>query len=87
MRFGTVGADGVDLLMKTLLLDPKKRVTARDMLRHPWWHSEPKPTRKQDLPRKGNEGKAAADLKRRPGVVDDDRGSKVARKLDFGPKN
>ncbi|CVK89793.1 probable cyclin-dependent ser/thr protein kinase KIN28 [Fusarium fujikuroi] len=87
MRFGTVGSDGVDLLMKTLILDPKKRITARGMLEHPWWHSEPKPTRKQDLPRKGGAGaddKMGADLKRRPGVIDDDRGSKVARKLDFG---
>ncbi|KAG5980015.1 hypothetical protein E4U55_004469 [Claviceps digitariae] len=86
MRFGTVGSDGVDLLMKTLSLDPKKRITARAMLRHTWWHSEPKPTRKEDLPRKttGADEKMGADLKRRPGVVDEDRGAKVARKLDFG---
>ncbi|POR33342.1 Serine/threonine-protein kinase KIN28 [Tolypocladium paradoxum] len=91
MRFGTVGRDGADLLMRTLALDPKKRITARDMLRHPWWHSEPKPTRKEDLPRKnaGAEDKMGADLKRRPGVVggeDSDRGTKVARKLDFGQR-
>ncbi|EGX92527.1 serine/threonine-protein kinase [Cordyceps militaris CM01] len=88
-RFGTVGADGVDLLVKTLLLDPKKRITAREMLDHPWWHSDPKPTRTVDLPRKGGDGAEAqvgADLKRRPGVVDEDRGGKVARKLDFGQK-
>ncbi|KAI0598066.1 kinase-like domain-containing protein [Biscogniauxia sp. FL1348] len=85
--FGTVGYEGVDLLMKTLILDPKKRVTARDMLKHEWWHKDPKPTRKQDLPKKsGGQGqdKLGADLKRRPGILDDDRGSKVARKLDFG---
>ncbi|CAM1508486.1 Fc.00g053340.m01.CDS01 [Cosmosporella sp. VM-42] len=88
MRFGTVGSDGVDLLMKTLILDPKKRITARGMLQHRWWHSEPKPTRKEDLPRAvGGEDKMGADLKRRPGVIDDDRGAKVARKLDFGGKN
>jgi cyclin-dependent kinase 7 len=85
--FGTVGTEGVDLLMKTLTLDPRKRITAKDMLRHEWWHAEPKPTRKQDLPKKsGGEEKMGADLKRRPGVLDDDRGSKVARKLDFGQK-
>ncbi|KAL2211997.1 Pkinase-domain-containing protein [Sarocladium strictum] len=85
MRFGIVGRDGVDLLMKTLSLDPKKRITARGMLDHPWWHAEPQPTRKRDLPRKGGgEEKMGADLKRRPGQVEDDRGSKVARKLDFG---
>ncbi|KAK2590931.1 TFIIH complex serine/threonine-protein kinase subunit kin28 [Conoideocrella luteorostrata] len=89
MRFGTVGSDGVDLLMKTLALDPRKRITARDMLRHRWWHADPKPTRKQDLPKKtsGAEEKLGADLKRRPGVVaDEDRGAKVARKLDFGAR-
>jgi cyclin-dependent kinase 7 len=87
MRFGTVGSQGVDLLMKTLILNPKNRITAREMLRHPWWHSDPKPTPKEDLPRKdGGEKKMGADLKRRPGVVDEDRGSKVARKLDFGQK-
>ncbi|KAK3378043.1 kinase-like domain-containing protein [Podospora didyma] len=88
-RFGGVGAEGVDLLMKTLLLDPKKRITAREMLEHKWWRAEPRPTRKEDLPRKsGGEEKLADDLKRRPGVVEDEgstaRGGKVARKLDFG---
>ncbi|KAI5862809.1 kinase-like domain-containing protein [Durotheca rogersii] len=83
--FGTVGYEGVDLLMKTLTLDPKKRITARDMLKHEWWHKDPKPTRKQDLPKKsGGQEKVGADLKRRPGVLDEDRGSKVSRKLDFG---
>jgi cyclin-dependent kinase 7 len=85
MRFGVVGSEGVDLLIKTLILDPKQRITAREMLQHPWWHADPTPTRKQDLPRKaGGEEKMGADLKRRPGRVDEDRGAKVARKLDFG---
>lgn len=83
--FGTLGAEGVDLLMKTLTLDPKKRITAREMLEHAWWHKDPKPTRKKDLPTKsGGEEKLAQDLKRRPGVLEEERGSKVARKLDFG---
>jgi cyclin-dependent kinase 7 len=97
MRFGTVGHHGVDLLMQTLVLNPRRRITARAMLDHPWWRAEPQPTRTRDLPRKdagpGQETKMAADLKRRPGVVtnnDDEggggtnRGAKVARKLDFG---
>ncbi|GAW12660.1 hypothetical protein ANO14919_020300 [Xylariales sp. No.14919] len=83
--FGTLGAEGVDLLMKTLSLDPKKRITARDMLKHDWWHKDPRPTRKQDLPKKsGGQAKVGDDLKRRPGVVDEEKGNKVARKLDFG---
>ncbi|RYP61347.1 hypothetical protein DL769_007760 [Monosporascus sp. CRB-8-3] len=84
--FPTLGPEGVDLLMKTLSLDPKKRITARDMLKHEWWRKEPKPTRKKDLPKKssGGEERIGADLKKKPGKVDDDRGSGVARKLDFG---
>ncbi|ORY72001.1 kinase-like domain-containing protein [Pseudomassariella vexata] len=84
-RFGVIGHEGVDLLMKTLILDPKKRITARDMLKHEWWHKDPKPTLKKNLPKKsGGEEKLGDDLKRRPGVVEEDRGNKVARKLDFG---
>ncbi len=87
-RFGAVGGEGVDLLVKTLVLDPKNRITAREMLEHKWWKVEPKPTRKEELPRKsaGGEEKVAADLKRRPGIVEgeENRGGKVARKLDFG---
>lgn len=86
-RFGAVGPEGVDLLVRTLALDPRKRITARGMLEHRWWRSEPRPTRKEDLPRKSageGEDRIGADLKRRPGQLDEDRGSKVARKLDFG---
>ncbi|KAK4193003.1 kinase-like domain-containing protein [Podospora australis] len=87
-RFGAVGPEGVDFLIKTLALNPKKRITARGMLEHRWWHTDPKPTRKEDLPRKaGSDGeeKMGADLKRRNGVIEEEnRGGKVARKLDFG---
>ncbi|KAH8664300.1 kinase-like domain-containing protein [Xylariales sp. PMI_506] len=81
--FGSLGADGVDLLMKTLVLDPKKRITAREMLDHQWWHKDPKPTRKKDLPRKAKVAEKMAAEKKQPGVVNEDRGSRVARKLDF----
>ena len=82
--FGTAGSEGVDLLMGMLILDPQKRITARETLEHGWWASEPKPTKKEDLPKKGGgEKQVGADLKRRPGVLDDERGSNVARKLDF----
>jgi cyclin-dependent kinase 7 len=82
--FGTAGSEGVDLLMGMLILDPQKRITARETLEHGWWASEPKPTKKEDLPKKGGgEKQVGEDLKRRPGVLDDERGSKVARKLDF----
>ncbi|KAE9366192.1 Pkinase-domain-containing protein [Stipitochalara longipes BDJ] len=82
--FGTAGQEGVDLLMKMLILDPRKRITAREALEHKWWAADPKPTKKQDLPKKGGgDTKVGEDLKRRPGALDDERGAKVARKLDF----
>lgn len=88
--FGTAGLEGVDLLMKMLVLDPRNRITAQQVLEHAWWRSEPKPTRKEDLPKRRDkaDAKIGADLKRRPGVVVGDeeesgRGTKVARRLDF----
>lgn len=85
--FGTAGQEGVDLLMGMLILDPRKRITAREVLHHSWWASEPKPTMKEDLPKKrGGQEKIGEDLKRRPGILDDERGSKVARRLDFTSK-
>ncbi|PMD26046.1 Pkinase-domain-containing protein [Hyaloscypha hepaticicola] len=82
--FGTAGPEGVDLLMKMLILDPRRRITAREALQHGWWAADPVPTKKQDLPRNsGGDAKIGEDLKRRPGVLDDERGAKVARKLDF----
>ncbi|KAI9800611.1 MAG: TFIIH complex serine/threonine-protein kinase subunit kin28 [Piccolia ochrophora] len=85
--FGTAGPMGVDLLMSTLSLDPRKRPTARQFLQHKWWATEPRPTRKEDLPRKaGGADKVGEDLKRRAGEVDEGRGGKVSRKLDFGAR-
>lgn len=82
--FGSAGAVGVDLLMAMLKLDPRKRVTAKEILQHEWWTTEPRPSRKEDLPKKGGgEKKMGEDLKRRGGELPD-RGNGVARKLDFG---
>lgn len=85
--FGSAGPLGVELLMAILSLDPRKRPSARAVLEHAWWTADPRPTPKADLPKKG--GAAAGtdrmgeDLKRRGGEVEDLRGSKIARKLDF----
>lgn len=83
--FGTVGAEGVDLLMGMLALDPRKRITGRQALEHGWWAEEPRPTRTEDLPKKGGgEKKLGEDLKRTGALDDDnDRAGKVARRLDF----
>ena len=84
-RLGSVGAVGVDLVIEMLTFDPRKRISAKGVLRHKWWSVEPRPTELRDLPRKREGGLATVgeDLKRRPGVLDEGRGTKVARKLDF----
>ena len=85
--FGTVGPAGVDLLMSTLTLDPRKRSTAKQFLKHNWWANDPRPTNKEDLPKKGGGAeKMGEDLKKKGGEVEEYRGDKVARKLDFGAK-
>ncbi|CAD6585804.1 MAG: TFIIH complex serine/threonine-protein kinase subunit kin28 [Alectoria sarmentosa] len=84
-KFGTAGPVGVDLLMSMLALDPRKRCTARQVLEHKWWSSDPRPTAKEDLPKKGGgAARMGEDLKRRGGETEDGRGEKVARKLNFG---
>jgi cyclin-dependent kinase 7 len=89
MVFTTIGREGADLAGKMFRLDPNKRITAREALRHEWWSVEPRPTRPEELPRKGGgEERVGEDLKRRGGedIEDGDRKplDKVARKLDFG---
>ena len=85
--FGTVGSVGVDLLMAMLALDPRKRSTARQVLDHKWWATDPRPTAKKDLPKKGGgPEKMGEDLKRRGGELEDGRSDKVARKLNFAGK-
>ncbi|KAL9636915.1 MAG: hypothetical protein Q9164_002531 [Protoblastenia rupestris] len=86
-RFGTAGPVGVDLLISMLALDPRKRCSARQVLGHKWWASDPRPTAKEDLPKKGGgAAKMGEDLKRRGGEVDDGRVDNVARRLDFGAR-
>ena len=83
-RFGTAGSLGVELLMSMLSLDPRKRCTARQMLQHKWWLSEPLPTPKTELPKKGGgPARMGDDLKNRGGEIES-RSDRVARRLDFG---
>ena len=87
-QFPTAGADGADLLMGMLKLDPRKRVSARGALEHGWWVAEPRPTDKTNLPKQGGGAeKMAEDSARKPGAVgDEDRFSGVARQIDFGAR-
>lgn len=85
-NFRAIGEVGVDLLMGMLMLDPRKRFSAEGVLRHPFWTSEPRPSKLEDLPKKGGGGleQMGEDLKRRGGELplgEGERGDKVARKL------
>jgi cyclin-dependent kinase 7 len=83
--FPTAGAIGVDLLMAMLKLDPRKRVTAKGILQHAWWKTDPRPTEKENLPKQGGGAeKMGEDVAKKPGVVDEGRFKGVARMLDFG---
>ncbi|KAF3915867.1 hypothetical protein AA313_de0201689 [Arthrobotrys entomopaga] len=91
--FIAAGEAGVDLLMKMIKLDPRKRCSAREALDAAWFSQEPYPTKPANLPKKvdgkGIE-KVGSDLKRKAGELfnsndeTNGRGKKVARKLDFG---
>lgn len=88
--FGSVGPEGVGLIRDMLKLDPRKRISCREILKSRWFEVEPKPTPVSRLPKRGgSEGasKVGSDLKRRQmweEPNDGGRGKKVARKLDFG---
>ncbi|KAF1815985.1 kinase-like protein [Eremomyces bilateralis CBS 781.70] len=85
--FGTIGGQGIDLLLSMLALDPNKRATSKQVLQHEWWLTNPRPSKKEALPKKGGGlEKVGEDLKRRGGEIGDGdgRGEQVARKLNFG---
>lgn len=84
-RFGMLGEDGIDLLRSMMQMDPRKRLSAKQVLEHRYWTNAPKPTPKEELPKKGGgEKKMAETLKRQQEELGSGRADKVARKLDFG---
>lgn len=90
-RFSLLGEEGIDLLKGMLTMDPNKRLSSEEVLRHRYWQVAPKPTKKEDLPRRpgskeDGERRLGEDLKRHAGELEKEggRGDKVARKLDFG---
>ena len=89
-QFPTAGPVGADLLMSMCILDPRKRITAVQTLRHDWWTIDPQPTKNADLPRKRKsaEKKMGEDLSRRGGEIGSSDGpfKNAARQLDFGGK-
>lgn len=71
-QFPTAGAQGAELLMNMLRLDPRKRVTAHQALQHPWWSEDPRPTDKKNLPKAGGGAvKMAMETAKAPGAVVD----------------
>jgi cyclin-dependent kinase 7 len=83
--FRAIGDIGVELLMQMLTLDPGKRLTAEGVLRHRYWTDQPRPSRLEDLPRKGGGMEVMGeDLKKKAGELPIGRADKVARKIDFG---
>lgn len=86
-QFPTAGPVGADLLMSMCSLDPRKRTTAVESLRHSWWSIDPRPTRNEDLPQKQHQSgakKMGDDMSRRGGQIDDGPFKNAARQLDFG---
>lgn len=82
--FGVLGDEGIDLIKGMCTLDPKKRLTATQVLEHRFWNVAPRPTEKGDLPRNSSGVGTKAmgeDLKRRGGEIESGRADKVARKL------
>lgn len=89
--FPSIGEVGVDMMVRMLTLDPRKRVTAEGLLDHDFWTTAPRPSRLEDLPRKGGgPEEMGRDLAQRSGELSNGtadakaRGDKVARKIDFG---
>lgn len=85
-QFRAIGDLGVDLLVKMLALDPRKRLSSEQVLRHEFWTADPRPSRLEDLPKRGGGREEMAEsLKQRGGEVPTGgRGDGVARKIDFG---
>jgi cyclin-dependent kinase 7 len=86
-RLPLLGDDGIDLVRGMLAMDPQKRLTAEQALKHRYWTSAPRPTKKENLPNEGGGiKKEGEDLKRKGGETPAGAGrvDKVARKLDFG---
>ncbi|GAA5850646.1 hypothetical protein JCM9279_006373 [Rhodotorula babjevae] len=96
--FSAASPEAIDLLQKTLLYDPRKRITARQALHHPYFHTSPRPTPTRLLPKPTAElapralppeevgAPVGMGSKKRKGEGYDEipGAKKVARRLDFG---
>lgn len=75
-------------LLKLLMYDPQKRLSAKQSLEDEYWSVEPRPTKISALPRKKNpNSEKMGEAMANPGKVEPDvakRFKGVAKKLDFG---
>ncbi|BGO92471.1 hypothetical protein NBRC10512_000258 [Rhodotorula toruloides] len=51
MLFSAASPEAIDLLQRMLTYDPRRRITARESLHHPFFHSQPRPTPPSKLPK------------------------------------
>lgn len=81
--FTAAGDVELELMMLMLKLDPEKRPTTIECLRHAYFTQLPRPTPPEELPKRGGGlAKVVNDLKRKPGdMAVDENKAKVARKL------
>ncbi|GAA5902496.1 hypothetical protein JCM5296_006433 [Sporobolomyces johnsonii] len=49
--FSAASPEAIDLLQRLLTYDPRKRITAKDALHHPFFHTTPRPTVPSKLPK------------------------------------
>jgi len=59
--FTAASSDTLDLLSKTLVFDPSKRITASEALLHPYFSNAPAPTHHTKLPAKASNSSADND--------------------------
>ncbi|BGP17384.1 hypothetical protein JCM10213_002867 [Rhodosporidiobolus nylandii] len=50
MLFSAASPEAIDLLEKLLTYDPRRRITAKEALHHPYFHTSPRPTPPSKLP-------------------------------------
>ncbi|KAG2011659.1 CMGC/MAPK protein kinase [Coprinopsis cinerea AmutBmut pab1-1] len=98
--FTAASADALNLLSKCLVYEPRKRISAREALNHPYFFALPYPTHPSKLPKPASkhatpplgevDGNAAGGKKRKgtkrklSSPLEDGKGRSIARRLDFG---
>ncbi|KAF6761554.1 CMGC/CDK/CDK7 protein kinase [Ephemerocybe angulata] len=98
--FTAASADALNLLSKCLIYEPRKRISAKEALSHPYFFALPYPTHPSKLPKcstrqdtpppledENVKGKKSKGRKRKLSSPEDGKPSRLpfAKRLDFGP--